>query len=71
MLYTAYCQACVIKFLEDYLYFKTLPQIILLVSFGELLVSQVVQQEAIIILLLKKRVFPKEEFLEMESISRD
>ena len=36
-----------------------------LVSFEELLMSQVVSQEALIRLLVKKGVFTKEEFLEM------
>ena len=37
------------------------------VSFEELLMSQVVQQEAIIRLLVEKGIFTKEEFLEMVS----
>jgi hypothetical protein len=36
-----------------------------IVSFEELLVSQVVQQEALTRLLVEKGVFSKEEFLEM------
>jgi hypothetical protein len=36
-----------------------------LVSFEELLMSQVVSQEAIIRLLVEKAIFTKEEFLEM------
>ena len=36
-----------------------------IVSFEELLMSQVVQQEAITRLLIKKGIFTKEEFLEM------
>jgi hypothetical protein len=35
------------------------------VSFEELLMSQVVQQEALTRLLVKKGIFTKEEFLEM------
>jgi hypothetical protein len=35
------------------------------VSFEELLMSQVVQQEALTRLLMEKRIFTKEEFLEM------
>lgn len=35
------------------------------VSFKELLMSQIVQQEALTILLIEKRIFSKEEFLEM------
>jgi uncharacterized protein YqgQ len=35
------------------------------VSFEELLMSQVVQQEALTRLLLEKGIFTKEEFLEM------
>ncbi len=35
------------------------------VSFEELLVSQVVQQEALTRLLVEKGIFTKEEFLEM------
>ena len=38
------------------------------VSFEELLMSQVVQQEALTRLLLEKGVFTKEEFLEMVRI---
>jgi len=36
-----------------------------LVSFEELLMSQVVQQEALTRLIIEKGVFTKEEFLEM------
>jgi hypothetical protein len=36
-----------------------------IVSFEELLMSQVVQQEAIARLLIEKGIFTKEEFLEM------
>jgi hypothetical protein len=36
-----------------------------IVSFEELLMSQVTQQEALTRLLIKKGVFTKEEFLEM------
>jgi hypothetical protein len=36
-----------------------------LVSFEELLMSQVVQQEALTRLLVEKGIFTKEEFLEM------
>jgi hypothetical protein len=36
-----------------------------IVSFEELLMSQVVQQEAITRLLVERRIFTKEEFLEM------
>jgi hypothetical protein len=36
-----------------------------IVSFEELLMSQVVQQEALTRLLVEKRIFTKEEFLEM------
>ena len=36
-----------------------------IVSFEELLMSQVVQQEAITRLLMEKGIFTKEEFLEM------
>jgi len=36
-----------------------------IISFEELLMAQVVQQEALTRLLLKKGVFTKEEFLEM------
>ena len=35
------------------------------VPFGELLMSQVVQQEALTRLLVEKGIFTKEEFLEM------
>ena len=38
------------------------------VSFEELLLSQVVQQEALTRLLIEKGVFTKEEFLEMVRI---
>ena len=38
------------------------------VSFEELLLSQVVQQEALTRLLIEKGVFTKEEFLEMVSV---
>lgn len=36
-----------------------------IVSFEELLISQVVQQEALTRLLIKKGIFTKNEFLEM------
>jgi hypothetical protein len=36
-----------------------------IVSFGELLMSQVVQQEALTRLLVEKGIFSREEFLEM------
>jgi hypothetical protein len=39
-----------------------------LVSFEELLMSQVVQQEALTRLLINKGVFTKEEFLEMVKV---
>ena len=39
-----------------------------IVSFEELLMSQVVQQEALTRLLVEKGVFTKEEFLEMVRI---
>ena len=39
-----------------------------IVSFEELLMSQVVQQEALIILLLEKGIFATEEFLEMVKV---
>lgn len=39
-----------------------------IVSFEELLVSQVVQQEALTRLLVEKGIFTKEEFLEMVRI---
>jgi len=39
-----------------------------IVSFEELLMSQVVQREAITRLLLKKGIFTKEEFLEMVKV---
>ena len=39
-----------------------------LVSFEELLTSQVIQQEAQTRLLLKKGIFTKEEFLEMVKV---
>ena len=38
------------------------------VSFEELLLSQVVQQEALTRLLIEKGVFTKEEFLEMVKV---
>jgi hypothetical protein len=38
------------------------------VSFEELLMSQVVQQEALTRLLIEKGIFTKEEFLEMVKI---
>ena len=38
------------------------------VSFEELLMSQVVQQEAITRLLVEKGIFTKEEFLEMVKV---
>jgi len=39
-----------------------------IVSSEELLMSQIVSQEAIIRLLVKKRIFSKEEFLEMVKV---
>ncbi len=39
-----------------------------IVSFEELLMSQVIQQEALTRLLVKKGIFTKEELLEMLSI---
>jgi len=39
-----------------------------IVSFEELLLSQVVQQEALTRLLVEKGVFTKEEFLEMVKV---
>ncbi len=39
-----------------------------IVSFEELLMSQVVQQEALTRLLVEKGVFTKEEFLEMVNV---
>jgi hypothetical protein len=39
-----------------------------IVSFEELLMSQVVQQEALTRLLVEKGVFTKEEFLEMVKV---
>ena len=39
-----------------------------IVSFEELLLSQVIQQEALTRLLLQKGIFTKEEFLEMVKI---
>ena len=39
-----------------------------IVPFEELLMSQVVQQEAIIRLLVQKGIFSKEEFLEMVNV---
>ena len=39
-----------------------------LVSFEELLMSQVVQQEALTRLLMEKGIFTKKEFLEMVSL---
>ena len=41
------------------------------VSFEELLMSQVVQQEALTRLLAKKGIFTKEEFLEMVRVDRE
>ena len=38
------------------------------VSFGELLIFQVIQQEAITRLLVEKGIFTKEEFLEMVKV---
>jgi hypothetical protein len=38
------------------------------VSFGELLMSQVVEQEALTRFLVEKGVFSKEEFLEMVEV---
>jgi hypothetical protein len=43
-----------------------------IVSFEELLMSQVVQQEAITRLLVEKGIFSKEEFLEMvKTVNRE
>jgi hypothetical protein len=39
------------------------------VSFEELLLSQVVAQEALIRLLIEKEIFSKEEFLEMVKVA--
>jgi uncharacterized protein YqgQ len=39
-----------------------------IVSFDELLMSQVVQQEALTRLLVEKGIFTKEEFLEMVKV---
>ena len=39
-----------------------------IVSFEELLMSQVVAQEALTRLLIEKRIFTKEEFLEMVKV---
>ena len=39
-----------------------------IVSFEELLMSQVVQQEALTRLLVEKGIFTKEEFLEMVKV---
>jgi hypothetical protein len=39
-----------------------------IVSFEELLMSQVVSQEAVIRLLVEKRIFSKEEFLKMVEV---
>jgi uncharacterized protein YqgQ len=39
-----------------------------MVSFEELLMSQVIQQEAITRLLIEKGIFTKEEFLEMVKV---
>jgi hypothetical protein len=39
-----------------------------IVSFEELLMSQVVQQEALTRLLIEKGIFTKEEFLEMVKV---
>jgi len=64
----------------DEFYLITIPQIIFgvfmvtilenkeIVSFEELLVSQVVQQEALTRLLVEKGIFTKEDFLEMVRI---
>jgi hypothetical protein len=41
-----------------------------IVSFEELLMSQVVQQEALTRLLIEKGIFTKEEFLEIEKKTR-
>ena len=38
------------------------------VTFEELLMSQVVQQEALTLLLVEKGIFTKEEFLEMVKV---
>ncbi len=38
------------------------------VSFGELLMSQMVQQEALTRLLIEKGIFREEEFLEMVNV---
>ncbi len=42
-----------------------------IVSFEELLMSQVVQQEALTRLLVEKGIFSREEFLEMGDKYRD
>ncbi len=39
-----------------------------IVSFEELLMSQVIQQEALTRLLIEKGIFSKEEFLEMVNV---
>ena len=39
-----------------------------IVSFKELLMSQVVQQEVLTRILIEKGIFPKEEFLEMVKV---
>ncbi|MGA2318761.1 MAG: hypothetical protein ABSG71_20630 [Thermodesulfobacteriota bacterium] len=39
-----------------------------IVSFEELLMSQVIQQEALTRLLIEKGIFTKDEFLEMVSV---
>lgn len=47
----------------------TVPDTEQVVSFEELLMSQVVQQEALTPLLMEEGVFTKEEFLEMVKVS--
>ena len=42
-----------------------------LVSFEDLLMSQIVPQEALTRLLIEKRIFTQEEFLKMESQATD
>jgi len=54
-----WCQACVINFLEDKFLWMTPNNS----SFEELLMFQVIQQEALTRLLVEKGIFTKEEFL--------
>jgi hypothetical protein len=42
-----------------------------LVSFEEVLISQIVQREAITRLLVERRIFTKEEFLEMVRMDQE